>query len=42
VIKSVFEEEAGQVLLENQILRLLTFDTRKEEILNGYLNQPDS
>lgn len=33
VIKSVFEEEAGQVLLEDKILRLLTFDTTKEEIV---------
>ena len=32
VIKSVFEEEAGQVLLEDKILRLLTFDTTKEEV----------
>jgi len=32
VIKSVFEEEAGQVLLEDQILRLLIFDTTKEEV----------
>lgn len=32
VIKSVFEEEAGKVLLEDEILRLLTFDTTKEEV----------
>ena len=33
VIKSVFEEEAGQVLIEDQILRLLIFDTTNEEVL---------
>jgi hypothetical protein len=37
VIKSVFEEEAGQVLLEDEILRLLTFDTTKEEVLKWIL-----
>ncbi|MEC4805171.1 MAG: element excision factor XisH family protein [Jaaginema sp. PMC 1079.18] len=30
---SVFEEEAGQVLLEDKILRLLTFDVTKEEVV---------
>ncbi len=33
VRKSVFEEEAGEVLLEDKILRLLTFDITKEEII---------
>jgi XisH protein len=33
VRKSVFEEEAGQVLLEDGILRLVTFDPVKEEIV---------
>jgi len=37
VIKSVFEEEAGQILLEDEILRLLTFDTTKEEVLKWIL-----
>jgi methyl coenzyme M reductase subunit C-like uncharacterized protein (methanogenesis marker protein 7) len=32
VRESVFEEEAGQVLIEDKILRLLTFDTTKEEV----------
>jgi len=30
--KRVFEEEAGQTLLEDGIIRLFTFDTVKEEI----------
>lgn len=33
VRKSVFEEEAGQVLLEDGILRLVTFDPVKEVIV---------
>jgi hypothetical protein len=33
VRKSVFEEEAGQVLLEDGILRLVTFDPIKEVIV---------
>ena len=35
--KSVFEEEAGQVLIEDKILRLLTFDTTKEEVVKWIL-----
>ena len=31
--KSVFEEEAGQVLIEDKILRLVTFDITQEEIV---------
>ena len=31
--KSVFEEEAGQVLIEDRIIRLLTFDVNREEII---------
>jgi hypothetical protein len=31
--KRVFEEEAGQTLLEDGIIRLFTFDTVKEEIV---------
>ncbi len=31
--KSVFEEEAGQVLLEDKILRLVTFDPKQEIIV---------
>jgi XisH protein len=31
--KSVFEEEAGQTLLEDGIIRLVTFDTVKEVIV---------
>ncbi len=30
---SVFEEEAGQILIEDQIIRLLTFDITQEEIV---------
>lgn len=33
VRESVFEEEAGQVLIEDQILRLFTFDITKEEVV---------
>lgn len=33
VEKSVFEEEAGQVLIEDKVLRLCTFDTTKEKII---------
>ena len=32
VQKSIFEEEAGQVLLEDKIIRLVTFDINQEEI----------
>ena len=31
--KSIFEEEAGQVLLEDGIIQLFTFDPIKEEII---------
>ncbi|HEY9850814.1 MAG TPA: XisH family protein [Leptolyngbyaceae cyanobacterium] len=31
--KTVFEEEAGQVLIEDGIIRLVTFDIFKEEIV---------
>lgn len=31
--KRVFEEEAGQTLLEDGIIRLFSFDTVKEEII---------
>ncbi len=31
--KRVFEEEAGQTLIEDGIIRLVTFDTLKEEII---------
>ncbi len=31
--KRVFEEEAGQILLEDGIIRLFSFDTVKEEIV---------
>ena len=31
--KTVFEEEAGQTLIEDGIIRLVTFDTIKEEIV---------
>lgn len=31
--KTVFEEEAGQTLIEDGIIRLVTFDTFKEEIV---------
>lgn len=31
--KRVFEEEAGKILLEDDIIRLLSFDTVKEEIV---------
>jgi hypothetical protein len=33
VHKSVFEEEAGQILIEDKILRLVTFDPAKEVIV---------
>lgn len=33
VRKSVFEEEAGQVLIEDKIVRLLTFDVTQQEII---------
>lgn len=33
VRKTVFEEEAGQVLIEDGIVRLLTFDPAREEII---------
>jgi len=33
VRNAVFEEEAGQVLLEDKILRLLTFDITTEEVV---------
>lgn len=33
VRESVFEEEAGQVLIEDQIIRLFTFDSNKQEIV---------
>lgn len=33
VRKSVFEEEAGQVLIEDRIIRLFTFDVNREEII---------
>lgn len=33
VRKSVFEEEAGQVLLEDGLLRLVTFDPKQEVIV---------
>lgn len=33
VVKSVFEEEAGQVLIEDKILRILAFEPTKEEII---------
>jgi len=33
VRKSVFEEEAGQVLIEDRIVRVLTFDVNREEII---------
>ncbi len=33
VRESIFEEEAGQVLIEDKILRILTFDTTKEEVV---------
>jgi XisH protein len=33
VRKSVFEEEAGQVLLEDEVLRLVTFDPEQEVIV---------
>lgn len=32
VQESIFEEEAGQVLLEDKIIRLVTFDINQEEI----------
>jgi hypothetical protein len=31
--QSVFEEEAGQTLLEDGIIRLLTFDENREELV---------
>ena len=33
VREPVFEKEAGQVLIEDKILRLFTFDITKEEII---------
>lgn len=33
VYKSVFEEEVGQILLEDQVIRLITFNTDQEEIV---------
>lgn len=33
VRKSIFEEEAGQVMIEDKIVRLLTFDATREEIV---------
>ena len=33
VRQSVFEEEAGQILIEAQIIRLFTFDINQEEIV---------
>ena len=33
VYKSVFEEEVGQILLEDQVIRLMTFNTDQEEIV---------
>jgi XisH protein len=32
VRESVFEEEAGQILIEDEIIRLFTFDIDKEEV----------
>lgn len=31
--KTVFEEEAGEILIENSIIRLVTFDPDKEAIV---------
>jgi hypothetical protein len=31
-IKTVFEEEAGQILLEDKLIRLITFDPEQEVI----------
>ncbi|NEQ81860.1 MAG: fatty-acid oxidation protein subunit alpha [Moorea sp. SIO2I5] len=33
VRSSVFEEEAGQVLIEDKIIRLFTFDVNQEELI---------
>jgi len=33
VRKSIFEEEAGQVMIEDKIVRLLTFDATREEVV---------
>lgn len=33
VQESIFEEEAGQVLIEDKIVRLFTFDVHKEEVI---------
>jgi XisH protein len=33
VRESVFEEEAGQVLIEDEIIRLFTFDVDKKEVV---------
>lgn len=33
VRESIFEEEAGQVLMEDKIIRLFTFDVNKKEVV---------
>lgn len=33
VYKSVFEEEAGQILIEDGLLSLITFDADREELV---------
>lgn len=36
VYQTVFEEEAGQILLEDEVIRLLTFDP-KQEVINQWI-----
>ena len=33
VYKSVFEEEAGQILIQDGLLSLVTFDANREELI---------
>jgi XisH protein len=37
VYKTVFEEEAGQILLEDKLIRLFTFDP-KQEVINRWIS----
>jgi hypothetical protein len=37
VYKTVFEEEAGQILLEDKLIRLLTFDP-DQEVINQWIS----
>jgi hypothetical protein len=37
VRESIFEEEAGQVLIEDEIIRLFTFDINTKEVIKWIL-----